>query len=298
MGTERVLQEKSVPAVAVHSGPGRKQWNDNRLQAVLQAKMVETIQCRTEGEELLMQGKSALQREAEEEETVQGCFVCQRKDGGMDLSGYFLPVQRQKIADDPESYVDTGELWRKAVASSDGKTHFSHMKAGGKFADDAAFISESHRTVYENMLEQTCNRTRKEALAELQKEQKKKVRDQTKIAQLKTENRTGIPDEVKQRMEHSFAADFSSVRVHPDSSVAPRMKALAYTQGTDIHFAPGQFKPETIAGQQLLGHELTHVIQQREGRVHPTTEIGGMAVNDDAALEREADIKGARAAQH
>ena len=43
--------------------------------------------------------------------------------------------------------------------------------------------------------------------------------------------------------------------------------ALAYTQGTDIHFAPGQFEPDTSAGQQLLGHELTHVIQQAEGRV-------------------------------
>ena len=71
---------------------------------------------------------------------------------------------------------------------------------------------------------------------------------------------------------------------------------LAYTQGTDIHFAPGQFKPDTSAGQQLLGHELTHVIQQAEGRVQPTTEVGGMAVNDDLSLEHEADVMGAKAA--
>ena len=67
-----------------------------------------------------------------------------------------------------------------------------------------------------------------------------------------------------QGMESSFGTDFSSIRVHPDSSKAPEVGALAYTQGTDIHFAPGQFKPETSAGQQLLGHELTHVIQQAE----------------------------------
>ena len=72
--------------------------------------------------------------------------------------------------------------------------------------------------------------------------------------------------------------------------------ALAYTQGTDIHFAPGQFKPDTSAGQQLLGHELTHVIQQAKGRVQPTTEVGGMAVNDDLSLEHEADVMGAKAA--
>ena len=114
------------------------------------------------------------------------------------------------------------------------------------------------------------------------------------VAQRQTKNQTGIPDYVIQGMESSFGTDFSSV--HPDSSKAPEVGALAYTQGTDIHFAPGQFKPDTSAGQQLLGHELTHVIQQAEGRVQPTTEVGGMAVNDDLSLEHEADVMGAKAA--
>lgn len=117
------------------------------------------------------------------------------------------------------------------------------------------------------------------------------------IAQRQAENRTGMPDGVKQRMEDSFGMDFSSVRVHPDSSKAPEVGALAYTQGTDIHFAPGQFKPDTTAGQELLGHELAHVVQQAEGRVRPTTEIGGMPVNDNEALEHEADVMGVRAAR-
>ena len=115
------------------------------------------------------------------------------------------------------------------------------------------------------------------------------------LIQGKFENKTGMPDAVKQRMEESFETDFSSVRIHPDSSKAPEVGALAYTQGSDIHFAPGQFKPDTSAGQQLLGHELTHVIQQSEGRVQPTTEIGGMPVNDNESLEHEADILGSRA---
>ena len=115
--------------------------------------------------------------------------------------------------------------------------------------------------------------------------------------QREAENKTGIPDDVKQRMEDSFNTDFSGVRVHPDSAAAPEVGALAYTQGTDIHFAPGQFKPDTSAGQQLLGHELTHVVQQAEGRVQPTTEIGGMPVNDNEGLEHEADVLGAKAAR-
>lgn len=116
------------------------------------------------------------------------------------------------------------------------------------------------------------------------------------VVQRAEENKTGIPDGVKQKMEDSFGTDFSSVRVHPDSSSAPEVGALAYTQGSDIHFAPGQFNPDTSTGQQLLGHELTHVVQQQESRVQPTTEIAGMAVNDDVSLEHEADILGAKAA--
>lgn len=81
----------------------------------------------------------------------------------------------------------------------------------------------------------------------------------------------------------------SAVRVHPASSKASEVGVLAYIQGTDIHFAPGQFKPDTSARRQLLGHELTHVVQQAEARVQPTTEIGGMPVNDNESLEREAD---------
>lgn len=95
----------------------------------------------------------------------------------------------------------------------------------------------------------------------------------------------------------TFGADMlSSVQLHPDSSTPEQVGALAYTQGTDIHFAPGQFKPDTQAGRQLIGHELAHVVQQASGRVQPTTEIGGMPVNDDPSLEQEADRIGAKAA--
>ena len=130
------------------------------------------------------------------------------------------------------------------------------------------------------------------ALAEDEEDEDEEIQMKADIV-----NNTGIPDNVKQKMEDSFGTDFSDVRIHSESPQAPEVGALAYTQGTDIHFAPGQFKPDTSAGQQLLGHELAHVIQQAEGRVQPTTEIGGMSVNDDGGLEHEADVLGAKAAQ-
>lgn len=156
----------------------------------------------------------------------------------------------------------------------------------------AQFIDNRSASIVQAMMEQPVQRIGSDD------EEENKEALQGKFdgpVQCKAENQTGIPDAVKQRMEDSFGTDFSDVHVHPDSSKAPEVGALAYTQGTDIHFAPGQFKPETSAGQQLLGHELAHVVQQAEGRVQPTTEIGGMPVNDDPALEHEADVLGAKA---
>ena len=114
--------------------------------------------------------------------------------------------------------------------------------------------------------------------------------------EIATTNQTGMPDSVKAKMESGLNADFSDVRVHANSSRATEIGALAYTQGSDVHFAPSQFRPDSNAGQQLLGHELAHVVQQREGRVAPTTEINGLPVNDNPGLEQEADDLGRRAA--
>lgn len=112
----------------------------------------------------------------------------------------------------------------------------------------------------------------------------------------KMENATGMPDGLKTKMDSAFNTDFSGVKIHSNSDKATNVGALAYTQGTDIHFGPGQFKPDTSKGRELLGHELTHVIQQEQGRVKPTTEVQGIAVNDDPGLEKEADNLGRKAA--
>ena len=113
----------------------------------------------------------------------------------------------------------------------------------------------------------------------------------------RSSTRTSLPENVQAQMEDTFQSDFSDVNIHTNSSSAPEVGALAYTQGSDIHFAQGQYNPTSSAGQELIGHELAHVVQQREGRVSPTTEISGMPVNDDAALEREADQMGQKATQ-
>lgn len=106
-----------------------------------------------------------------------------------------------------------------------------------------------------------------------------------------------LPDNVQSKMENSFGTSFADVAIHQNDSSAANMGALAYTQGNNVHFAPGEFNPNSTEGQELLGHELAHVVQQRQGRVTPTTQGKGMSVNNDSALENEADTMGMLAAQ-
>jgi ribosomal protein S18 acetylase RimI-like enzyme len=105
-----------------------------------------------------------------------------------------------------------------------------------------------------------------------------------------------LPEAVRGNMEAVLGADFSNVRVHVGPQ-AERIGAIAFTLGSDIYFAPGRYQPDTVQGQQLLGHELAHVVQQRAGRVR--NPLGsGLAVVQDHALEAEAERLGQRAAAH
>jgi len=76
-------------------------------------------------------------------------------------------------------------------------------------------------------------------------------------------------------MEPRFGADFSGVRVHTGGEAAQLNRAIsarAFTHGQDIFLGEGQADLESSAGQRLLAHELTHVVQQGEGPIPATTE--------------------------
>jgi GNAT superfamily N-acetyltransferase len=105
-----------------------------------------------------------------------------------------------------------------------------------------------------------------------------------------------LPEVVRGKMEVALGSDFSNVRVHVGPQ-ADRIGAIAFTIGSDIYFAPGRYQPDTLQGQQLLGHELAHVVQQRQGRVRNPLSTG-LAVVQDHALEAEADRLGRHAAAH
>ena len=115
------------------------------------------------------------------------------------------------------------------------------------------------------------------------------VNNTAQRAEVPRPNNTGMPDNLKAGIESLSGFSMDDVRVHYNSSKPATVQALAYTQGTDIHVAPGQ--------EKYLPHEAWHVAQQMAGRVSPTTNINGMPVNDNAALEHEADVMGEKAVQ-
>jgi hypothetical protein len=105
-----------------------------------------------------------------------------------------------------------------------------------------------------------------------------------------------LPRDIQAKMEAALNSNFSDVRVHVGSE-ATAIGAIAFTWGSDLYFAPGQYNPHSHHGQFLLGHELQHVVQQRAGRV--SNPFGsGVAVVQDHALEAEADRMGQVAANY
>lgn len=103
-------------------------------------------------------------------------------------------------------------------------------------------------------------------------------------------NNTGLPNQLKSGIESLSGYSMDDVKVHYNSSKPAQLNAHAYAQGTDIHVASGQ--------EKHLAHETWHVVQQKQGRVQPTRQLmGKVHINDDAGLEREADVMGAKALQ-
>lgn len=99
-----------------------------------------------------------------------------------------------------------------------------------------------------------------------------------------------LPDGVRAKMETSLGSDFSGVNII-ESPVVGQLGMEAVARGNEIAFDSGRFDPSSRTGQELLGHELSHVASQARGQMRGS----GLLEND--ALERQADVQGAMAAQ-
>ncbi|MEH1924307.1 eCIS core domain-containing protein [Nostoc sp.] len=82
-----------------------------------------------------------------------------------------------------------------------------------------------------------------------------------------------MANNIRQPMEKAFGADFSGVKVHTDAhsdQLNQSIQARAFTTGQNVFFRQGEYNPGSRGGQELIAHELTHVMQQNGGAVQRT----------------------------
>ena len=77
--------------------------------------------------------------------------------------------------------------------------------------------------------------------------------------------REALPTDLQARFGSSLGQDVSAVRVNTgrvSSTLADLIDARAVTVGQDIHFGDGEYRPNSVAGEELIAHELVHAAQQ------------------------------------
>jgi hypothetical protein len=97
-----------------------------------------------------------------------------------------------------------------------------------------------------------------------------------------------LDDGVADRVGPQLGDGLSDVRVHTDETadaLANSVSARAFTTGSDVYFAKGEYRPGSSSGDELLAHELSHVVQQRGAPTSGPLEVS----NPGEALEVEAD---------
>ncbi|HYF32563.1 MAG TPA: DUF4157 domain-containing protein [Chitinophagaceae bacterium] len=103
-----------------------------------------------------------------------------------------------------------------------------------------------------------------------------------------------LPEETRSKMEGSFGADFSQVKVHTNSTAVQLSKDLnahAFTHGNDIYFNEGKYDPSSKDGSRLLAHELTHTIQQgASASVQRSSQVPDIQKIDDAPENVRRDV--------
>jgi hypothetical protein len=97
-----------------------------------------------------------------------------------------------------------------------------------------------------------------------------------------------LDDSTREKVGGGLGDSLQDVRVHTDdhaNSLAHSVSARAFTTGSDVYFAKGEHNPGSSEGQQLLAHELTHVVQQRGAATSGPLQVS----QPGDALENEAE---------
>ncbi len=138
--------------------------------------------------------------------------------------------------------------------------------------------------------------SRKEKHQEAESEEARLDQIESRIAQTRG-NGQMMDDEIRQKMEQQFGKDFSSVVIHHDmqaDELCKELNARAFAIGSDIYFASGEYNPDSERGQELIAHELTHVVQQGRSvtrKIYRSTTAPPRAANPtDRAIQKGATL--------
>ena len=100
--------------------------------------------------------------------------------------------------------------------------------------------------------------------------------------------------ELQRKMGEAMGSDFSGVRVHTDGpadALNQSVGARAFTTGQDLFFKRGEYQPRSRGGQELIAHELTHVVQQNGGAVQRQVEQNSTSINTNSAFTQSLQRK-------
>ncbi|MFD7517059.1 DUF4157 domain-containing protein [Streptomyces niveus] len=175
-----------------------------------------------------------------------------------------------------------------AAAAQDGQTHHLYRAAATGRTDviGTAGMGVLQRAVGNGALGPVIQRARGATPDQAEEERRSPVHD------VVSSGGSPLDAETRTDLESRMGADFSDVRIHNDSAAHESAKGVgahAYTVGNNVVFQRDAYDPSSPQGRTTLAHELTHVIQQRQGPVEGTEAPGGIRVSDPSdRFEREA----------
>ena len=157
--------------------------------------------------------------------------------------------------------------------------------------------SSAEQSPMSSLQDQVGNRAAQRLLGPLQRQGEGAFElDEQTAARINQERGGGQPLEsgLGQQMGAALKSDLSDVRVHTSPAadqLSRQLSATAFTTGQDIFFRQGAYEPQSGAGQELIAHEVTHVVQQSSGQVSSSGPMTVNAPGDRHEREAEATAK-------
>jgi hypothetical protein len=230
MVADQISSADSSPQQAVQRESEGGELEEEELQM---KPAVESIQRESEGGEL----------EEEELQMKPAAESIQRESEGGELEEEEL--QMKPAAESIQRESEGGELEEEELQMKPAAESIQRESEGGELEEEELQMKPAADGSFE-------------ADASIEQQIKEKQGSGSKM-----------DNQIQAKMESAFGTSFNDVNIHSDTKsdeLTQSVGAVAFATGNDIFFRQGEYNPGNREGQELLGHELTHVVQQRGGQ--------------------------------